>query len=74
MKFAYLIMAHNEPYVLQKLLTMLDYREYDIFLHIDKKSKDINSASLLVRNANLTIIPSISVTWGGTARSMLNCG
>ena len=30
MKFAYMIMAHNEPYVLDKLIHMLDYPNNDI--------------------------------------------
>ena len=38
MKHAYLIMAHNEPYILEKLLKLIDYSDNDIFLHIDKKS------------------------------------
>lgn len=36
MKFAYLIMAHNEPYVLEKFIRMLDYPDNDIYIHIDE--------------------------------------
>lgn len=42
MKFAYLIMAHNNPEQLQILLHLLDYEENDIYLHLDKKSKELN--------------------------------
>lgn len=37
MKFAYLIMAHNNPSQLEVLLKLLDNSENDIYLHIDKK-------------------------------------
>lgn len=46
MKFAYLIMAHNEPYVLEKLIRMLDYPDNDIYIHIDEKSQLINKDAL----------------------------
>lgn len=39
MKHAYLIMAHNEWELLNKLINALDYSDNDIYLHIDKKSK-----------------------------------
>ena len=65
MRFAYMIMAHNEPYVLCKLIKMLDYQSNDLYVHIDKKATLIDKKSLHTDNANLTIIPSQSVTWGG---------
>lgn len=37
MKHAYLIIAHNEFWVLEQLISMLDYSGNDIFVHIDKK-------------------------------------
>lgn len=41
MKFAYLIMAHNNPEQLKILLRLLDHKENDIYLHIDKKNNNI---------------------------------
>ena len=38
-KHAYLIMAHHRFDVLKMLLTDLDYKDNDIYLHIDKKQK-----------------------------------
>lgn len=38
MKHAYLIMVHNQFYVLEILLKLIDDERNDIFLHIDKKS------------------------------------
>lgn len=36
-KHAYLIMAHNNEYILNKLISLIDDERNDIFLHIDKK-------------------------------------
>ena len=41
-KHAYLIMAHNNFYVLEKLLNLLDDPRNDIFIHIDKKTVDFD--------------------------------
>ena len=68
MKFAYMIMAHNEPYILMKLINMLDYPENDIYLHVDRKSTCIDVSKLHVNFANLTIVPSQKVTWGGKSQ------
>lgn len=68
MKFAYLIMAHNEPYVLEKLIRMLDYPDNDIYIHIDEKSQLINKDALYTNSAHLVVIPSRNVTWGGVSQ------
>lgn len=41
-KHAYLIIAHNNFYILEKLLKLLDYEYNDIYIHIDKKVKDFD--------------------------------
>lgn len=41
-KHAYLIMAHNNFYILDKLLRLLDDPRNDIYLHIDKKIKNFD--------------------------------
>ncbi len=41
-RHAYLIIAHNEPQILQLLLSQLDYPGNDIYLHIDAKAKEMN--------------------------------
>lgn len=41
-KHAYLIIAHNNFDVLEKLLLMLDYPYHDIYIHIDKKVKNFD--------------------------------
>lgn len=66
-KHAYLIMAHNNFYCLEKLLMLLDDVRNDIFLHIDAKVKDFDFAKFqaLCKNANV-IYPKkrINVQWG----------
>ena len=42
MEFAYLIMAHDNIEQLKLLIKLLDHKENDIYLHIDKKNKDID--------------------------------
>ncbi len=65
-KHAYLIMAHNDFYILEKLLLLLDDARNDIYLHIDKKVKnfDFNYIKSLVKNANIYFVHPIDVRWG----------
>ena len=44
-KHAYLIMAHNNWKILEKLLILLDDKRNDIYLHIDLKSDFIDFSS-----------------------------
>ena len=44
-KHAYLIMAHKNEEQLALLLRMIDHEQNDIYLHLDKKFKDVNLAS-----------------------------
>lgn len=68
MRFAFLITAHNEPYVLKKLISMLDYPDNDIYLHIDLKSRAISKNELHTESAKLILLPSRNLTWGGGVR------
>lgn len=42
-RHAYLIMAHNNFYILEKLLILLDDPRNDIYIHIDKKCQNLIS-------------------------------
>lgn len=66
MKHAYLIMAHNEPYILEKLLKLIDDNRNDIYLHIDKKWKnfDFDYFKKLVKKGNLYFTKRLDVRWG----------
>ncbi len=65
-KHAYLIIAHNEFYILERLIKLLDDKRHDIYLHIDLKVKDFDFDYFqkLVKESNLYFIPRISVEWG----------
>lgn len=41
MKHAYLILAHNEPKILDQLLRLLENVHNDIYVHIDRKADDL---------------------------------
>lgn len=64
-KHAYLIMAHNEIYILEKLLSLVDNIHNDIYLHIDIKAKDFDIESLkkIVKKSNLYFIARQDVGW-----------
>ncbi len=61
-KHAYLIMAHDNPSILEKLLYLLDDYRHDIYLHIDLRSKKIQSVPKM-KESKLTIIDSKPVFW-----------
>ena len=66
-KHAYLIMAHNNWYCLEKLLMLLDDERNDIFLHIDAKVKnfDFSWVQSICNKATLRFpAKRIKVTWG----------
>ncbi len=41
MRHAWLIIAHNEFSVLQRLISLLDHERSDFFVHIDAKIKEL---------------------------------
>ena len=65
-KHAFLIMAHNNWYVLEKLLLLLDAPFVDIYIHIDKKVKDFNKDrfSKLCQKTRIFYIKLHNVSWG----------
>lgn len=64
-RHAYLIIAHNEPKIMNVLLSMLDDERNDIFIHIDRKSKDITPILTNLSNAGLYVLENrIDVRWG----------
>lgn len=59
-KHAYLIIAHDNWKILEKLLILLDDKRNDIYLHIDRKSNLINFSNN-VHNANLFVFHEIEM-------------
>lgn len=67
-RHAYLIIAHNEPGLLKRLVARLDDERNDIFIHIDAKS-DINAfGGIACRRSALCWIPRRSVIWGALSQ------
>lgn len=46
-KHAYLISVHQKPMQLKKLVQVLDDERNDIYVHIDKKARDIYSKTVI---------------------------
>lgn len=65
-KHAYLIMVHNNWKQLCLLLSVLDDERNDIYLHIDKKSKNvpIDSLKKSVKKSKLYIYSEYEIYWG----------
>lgn len=65
-KHAYLIIAHNEFYILERLLKLIDDKRNDIYLHIDKKVKnfDFEYYKRLVKHSKIYFTDRINVSWG----------
>lgn len=65
-KHAYLIIIHQNTFVVQTLLRMLDDSRNDIYIHIDKKSRNIDEKSLssLVKQSKVYFVKRENVYWG----------
>lgn len=72
-RHAYLIMAHGEFELLALLLQAIDDERNDIYVHIDRKAKDVPYAILkhAVRASNLTIFSKRRIYWGDAG--MIRC-
>ncbi len=70
-KHAYLIMAHNKFDQLAVLVGLLDDERNDIYLHIDKKAKGFDRASIQTKHSELFYVKPMAVKWGG--HSQIQC-
>lgn len=67
MKHAYLIIAHNEPEILDILLSMLDDERNDVYLHIDVRATELYNRfqNVQLKEGKLTVLKHrIAVHWG----------
>ena len=66
MKHAYLILAHNNFYTLKVLLKLLDNENNDIYIHIDKKTRNVPKEEILsvVQKSHLHWVTPIKTYWG----------
>lgn len=65
-KHAYLIIAHNNFYILKKLIALIDDERNDIYIHIDKKTKNFKKDDFMniCKKSQVYFIKRISVYWG----------
>lgn len=69
---AYLIIAHDQFDLLEKLLECIDDERNDIYLHVDSKAPfEPERIEKLVRNSRIEFIPRIHIKWGGF--NMVKC-
>lgn len=63
---AYLIIAHNQFRLLNKLLKALDYKDNDIYIHIDSKAGEINENEIIqgVEFSKIFFVKRQNVIWG----------
>jgi hypothetical protein len=72
-KHAYLIMAHNNFYILEKLLCLIDDERNDIYIHIDKKIENFKFEYFkgLVKKSRILYVNRLNIHWGGF--SVIKC-
>lgn len=66
-KHAYLILAHNNYYILERLIKLLDDERNDIFIHVDNKIEGFDEQYFLkqVKKSSLNFIqPRVDIKWG----------
>lgn len=67
MRHAWLIIAHNEYSVLQRLISLLDHERSDFFVHIDAKVE--NLPALTVEKGRLFMLDKrVDVRWGSVSQ------
>lgn len=66
MRHAWMLLAHNQFPLLEKLLSFLDGEDSDIYLHIDARVKDVPTEALhaAVRRSRLVFVPRHTISWG----------
>ena len=72
-RHAYLIIAHHQFSLLEKLIRLLDNERNDIYIHIDKKVKNFDEQPFYkaVKYSKIYFVKRIAVSWG--AFSQIKC-
>ena len=72
-KHAHLITSYSQFDLLKKHIKLMDHEQNDIYVHVDKKSKDFNPEEFanITLKSKLFFIERRSVSWGGY--SLLGC-
>lgn len=70
-KHAYCLIAHQDPYCLETLISLLDDDKNDIFLLIDKKADIKLLSNIKTQSSRLFVLPQkdrIDIRWGGLSQ------
>lgn len=69
MRHAFLILAHNYPEELRRLIQALDHPDNDIFIHLDAKSQLQPEEFITIpTHSKVVFVPRHEVTWGGVSQ------
>lgn len=66
-RHAYLILAHGNQGQLKTLISFIDDERNDIYIHLDKKWREVNPEDIAAesRRSNVYFVDRVSVYWGG---------
>lgn len=69
-KHAFLIICHKSDHNLEACIRSIDYPLNDIFLLVDKKSKnfDFEKIRCCAKDSSITFVPSMKIYWGGVSQ------
>ena len=75
MRHAYLIIAHDDFYLLKRLVQVIDNPSADIYIHLDasKKYRDAQQLYHFVRYSRLYLFSKLNIKWGGIAKFNVSC-
>ena len=65
---AYLIIAHNQPRLLQLLIELIDDKRNDIFILLDGKCRDERLCQMKARWSRVVYTPRVDVWWGESSQ------
>ena len=71
MKHAFLVIAHNEEALLLALLKQLNYKDFDVYLHIDAKAEGLRQSieRQLSKFGNVFLVANpVDVYWGDVSQ------
>lgn len=71
MKQAFLIMAHNNIQQLEILISLLDNKKFDFFIHIDKKSNvDLDKLKEISKKSKIYVYSEYDIKWASFTQTL----
>jgi len=66
LRHAYMIIAHNNFPILEKLLAFLDSENADFFIHVDARVNDLDTERFrsIPQKSSVTFVDRVTVSWG----------